>query len=484
MSRQTAGLGSKYDKVREMEDRLRNMSKATQEDKSFGHIAQWQAKSDAKVKSMVIQKRLEVLKARRDADLDARRRRLAEKLQHEDWAMKEELINSQETPEECRAKLASRARALASKREAERLDQSATLRERAFQENCNVLRETNSKRALFRTLDERTAQIEQKMAAKIAEEEEKRMFHEMNENERMKKEQRYTDEQHSQRERRDATVRSLDEQVRGVNQRREEEAAGRLQEIEELKALWDAMAREQEAEEAAERERMQHLAADLFEFNKIKQMELTDRERSERELDLRILQDALAREGKEEEREAAMRRKRQEDIRHYREQLASLMEIEADETAERDALIQAVFDQQQTKRDAELAAREEARRQLMAEVDAIRQEQIAYKNGQRTARLDELEFERMQLAEDALTMSAEDARRKKEYAKKALLTKLEIQTQMVSKAHIKAAEHDERLRSLEHAQGAEKMYATQVKQTLEANEPKAWHGRRKFDFYT
>lgn len=37
--------------------------------------------------------------------------------------------------------------------------QAAKLYEQAFMENCDVLRETNSKRILYRTLEERNAQV-------------------------------------------------------------------------------------------------------------------------------------------------------------------------------------------------------------------------------------------------------------------------------------------------------------------------------------
>lgn len=92
-------------------------------------------------------------------DLDVRRSKLAFKLMQEDAALKDELVNSREKPEERRAKLADRARQLASKRESERQDLARTLLDRAFEEGCDVLRETNSKRVLYRTLDERTAQV-------------------------------------------------------------------------------------------------------------------------------------------------------------------------------------------------------------------------------------------------------------------------------------------------------------------------------------
>lgn len=46
-------------------------------------------------------------------------------------------------------------------------------------------------------------------------------------------------------------------------------------------------------------------------------------------------------------------------------------------------MIQAAADAQQAKEDAELAARNAARRRLMEQVDVIRQEQIFYKQQQR-----------------------------------------------------------------------------------------------------
>ena len=51
------------------------------------------------------------------------------------------------------------------------------------------------------------------MALKIAEEEEKRMFHEMNEQQRLRAEQRHLDDKRQMKERREAMVRVLDQQV-------------------------------------------------------------------------------------------------------------------------------------------------------------------------------------------------------------------------------------------------------------------------------
>ncbi|GFH29478.1 uncharacterized protein HaLaN_28141, partial [Haematococcus lacustris] len=121
---------------------------------------------------------------------------------------------------------------------------------------------------------------------------------------------------------------------------------------------------------------MRRLAAELQEFNRLRQSQLSEQERRERELDLQILQEALSREAAEEAREAAAREKRAADIRRYRDQLVALSEKDAEDDAARDAIVQFMADQQRAKQDAEWAAREAARARLMAEVDEIRQQQI------------------------------------------------------------------------------------------------------------
>lgn len=122
-------------------------------------VASFEARTTAKIMNNLVQQRFEALKARRESNLNLRRQRLAEKLDAEERALRDELLNSKQTPEQRRAELAARARALAAKREADRQALAQSLYERAFQENCDVLREANSKRILYRTLDERDAQV-------------------------------------------------------------------------------------------------------------------------------------------------------------------------------------------------------------------------------------------------------------------------------------------------------------------------------------
>ncbi|KAG2448289.1 hypothetical protein HYH02_006873 [Chlamydomonas schloesseri] len=482
MNKSRAPPDARIQKMRELEERLANLKADRKVEQKMVAVAEFEARTTKKIVGNLVQQRFDALKARADADLNARRQRLADKLDAEDLAMRQELLASKKTPEQRRAELAERARALAATREAERQALAATLYEKAFIQSCDVLRDENSKRILYRTIEERNAQIEHKMAQKIMEAEEKRIWHDMSEVERQKMEQRYADDKRRDREKREEVLRILDDQVRQVNARRAEANMLRRAEIAELNATWRQMAAEQEAAEVQERENMKKLAAELQEFNRIKQMEISEAERAERELDLKILQEALSKEAMDEAAELAFRERRREEMRRYREQLALMMEKEREETAERDALILKAQLEQEAKRDAELAAREEARRQLMAQVDAIRQIQIEEALAKRLERAEEKAFERAQMAEEVLKAESDAAAKDAADRKAGIQRRLELQTMMVAKAHMKAAELDEKLAEGEATKRVEDQFKAKVTQTLQNTDPPVWHGRRKFDW--
>ncbi|GIL72970.1 hypothetical protein Vretimale_4617 [Volvox reticuliferus] len=482
MNKQKPPPDARIQKMRELEDRLANLQQDRKAEQKMVAVANFEARTTKKIVSSIVQQRFDALKARQEADLNARRQKLADKLDAEDLALRQELLASKKTPEQRRAELAARARALAEKREAERQQLAASLYEKAFIQSCDVLRDENSKRILYRTLEERNAQIEQRMATRLIEEEEKRMWHEMSEVERLKKETRYLEDKHREREQREEMLRVLDEQVRQINARRDEQARLRRAEIQELNATWQRMAAEQEQAEMAEKERLRRLAEELLEYNRIKQMKISEEERQEREMDLKILQEALYREAADEAAELAYRERRREEMQRYREQLALMMEKDREETAERDALILKAQLEQEARRDAEIAARELARKQLMKQVDDIRQLQIQEKLARRMALAEEKAFERAKMLEEVAAAASDAAQRAAAEHKAGVTRRLELQTQIVARAHMKAAEEDEKIREAEQIQKVEKAYLTKVEHTLANTDPPVWHGRRKFEW--
>ena len=98
----------------------------------MGIAANWEAGSDRKIAKNAVMRELTKLKAARNSALDSRREELAQKLYREEEALRTELINSKETPEERRAALATRAKHLWEAHEAERQAEASSLLDRHF----------------------------------------------------------------------------------------------------------------------------------------------------------------------------------------------------------------------------------------------------------------------------------------------------------------------------------------------------------------
>lgn len=131
----------------------------TQEDRKLGAVAAWENKTDSRIEENKLQARFAALKAQADAGLAARQDKLAQKLHEEEQALKQELISCQETPAQRRAQMAARAHELAQRREAERQQLAAALMDQAFRDNCDPLRESNSRHTVQRTAQEREQQV-------------------------------------------------------------------------------------------------------------------------------------------------------------------------------------------------------------------------------------------------------------------------------------------------------------------------------------
>ena len=80
--------------------------------------------------------RFEALKAQAEANVDARRRKLAAKLHAEELALQQELVANQVTPEERRAALEKRAVDLVRRREEERATGEAPVRREEEEKRC------------------------------------------------------------------------------------------------------------------------------------------------------------------------------------------------------------------------------------------------------------------------------------------------------------------------------------------------------------
>jgi len=112
--------------------------------------------------------RFEALKAQAEANVDARRRKLAAKLHAEELALQQELVANQVTPEERRAALEKRAVDLVRRREEERVAFAEQMLYRQWREGCDGVRQGDSNLQLRAAVEGRSSQLEEKAAAREA----------------------------------------------------------------------------------------------------------------------------------------------------------------------------------------------------------------------------------------------------------------------------------------------------------------------------
>ncbi|KAA6422444.1 MAG: hypothetical protein FRX49_07619 [Trebouxia sp. A1-2] len=424
-------------KIRDYEDKLYAMQQGVQEQHKLSAVADWEHKTDSRIKALNVTKRFEVLKDRRQADIGRRQHELADKLANEEFAMQQELLSSQTTPEQRRAELTARARTLAARREAERQKLAADLYEQQFRENCDLLRGKE-----------------------------------------------YAEDKRRAREQYEAIGKLLDAQVASNSQRNAEEAAQQQQEIDALKARWAADDEAARQAEDSARARQQQLNLEVKEFNRAKQAEVERIAAAEQRADQQLMDAAMRKDAQEEAADKQLKAERKAEQLRYRKHLEALLAKEQLETAERDSMIEAALAEQNATRDAELAARMAARKQLLLEVTQGQRDQIQqHQQARQQVAADNEKLRQLQEAEAACEAEAVAAARAVEY-RNELRHRLDIQAQIAAKEQRAVAETDQQWEEARANAAAEAAYQAKVNATLSSAAPRQYFGRRKVEWFT
>ncbi|GMH45951.1 hypothetical protein BSKO_13915 [Bryopsis sp. KO-2023] len=469
-------------KIRDNEERLARMERSVKETRTLDAVASWESTTDKKIASNKSNQLFCELRGRRADRLDSRREKLAYKLHVEEQVLQRELVESEETPEERRSKLAARARQLAAAREAERLKLREELADKYFRENCDPLRERLSQKMLFSTIEDRNSQIEEKMARKVLEEEEKRMLAEMYEMERLKKERRFLDDQNRRKAQDDELYRGLSEQMQFLaNQKKQQEEEGK-KESQKLTKLWENMEEEKRKEALADLEQRKKLAKDVKQFNEMKQEELREAAQKERDLESEYLRQALELEAQAEAKSKELKDKLKTEMVEHRTHLKNQLSREKEDTAEYEANIKNEYDRMCGREDAVRQARENARNRLAHEVHEMQQHQIQEKLAGRHLAAEEAHYEKQRLQEELAQMTLLEEHHKNLARKSALEHRLDLEAQIATKAQRRAAEEHDRIAEIKAAKKAEARYAQKIEEALRT-QPPAWHGRKKVEWF-
>eukprot|EP01024_Parvocaulis_polyphysoides_P052615 TRINITY_DN52039_c0_g1_i1.p2 TRINITY_DN52039_c0_g1~~TRINITY_DN52039_c0_g1_i1.p2 ORF type:complete len:320 (+),score=91.91 TRINITY_DN52039_c0_g1_i1:139-1098(+) len=313
-------------------------------------------------------------------------------------------------------------------------------------------------------------------------EEEKKLYAHMYELERLKKEERYLMDKRRAREQKEEFMRTLDRQVQQSNERIQLEDEEHQKEVAMLRADWAAADEAAKQAEEDARQKSKQLAHTLKTFNLEKQKEVQQKEDEEKQWDLQYLKSVLERENAEERREEELKDRRKEEMRKYQEHLALLAVKEKQNTDAQDEYIGRYAEQQAAKQDAVWQHQADCRKALAKEVEEARKQQIENKQRLREAAY-ALELEELKrLKEEEQEMARLENEYKHELRRKALQQQLDLEAQIVGRAHIKETMERER-RNIDAYKQLDVDYMKQVKQAAESYEPPKYFGRKKVEWF-
>eukprot|EP00227_Mantoniella_beaufortii_P020626 CAMPEP_0197591374 /NCGR_PEP_ID=MMETSP1326-20131121/13039_1 /TAXON_ID=1155430 /ORGANISM="Genus nov. species nov., Strain RCC2288" /LENGTH=473 /DNA_ID=CAMNT_0043156787 /DNA_START=201 /DNA_END=1619 /DNA_ORIENTATION=- len=449
-------------KLRAAEEANKSMTDYIKSCNKRDGYALWEVDTDRKISNNQFKKRFDALKAQAEATLDARRERLAGKLYSEEAALQDELKTTQETPEERRAALEGRARALMEQREQERVKFADQMLYQQWREGCDGVRAGDSRAITVATTEARFLQVEEKEAAKMQEATEKHQFDAMYERERLKKEKRYALEVKLRKELDEAALRVLDEQCADIRERRNDQEQVVKQDVAEMKARWSAEERAHQVEVSAKLEKNKIIGEELITFNIMKQQELAAAKQRDDAFDMQLIGEAIRAAEEEQDRENELKDRKKEADRMYRTHLGMLMAKEAESEEERDRLIAEQLHKHEAKRQAEKDAEEAARQKLMAEVVVDRDRQMAEKAVHRRIIADEKIVERQRMEAEMADMASIEHEYSAMAHAQAVQNRLDIEAQIQYKESLERKAKEDQAQAWQGALAAEDDYQKMI----------------------
>lgn len=471
-------------KLRKFEEANRAMTDYLRVCSRRDQMATWENKTDSRIEQNKINQRFAELKAKAEATVDTRREKLAEKLYAEEIMLQAELKSNQITPEQRRAELENRARALMSEREKERAQFAEQMLYRQWREGCDGVRAGDSKAILMKTVAARSGQVVDKELVKRQEIVEKKQFDEMYERDRLKKEKRYALEVKARKERDEEALRVLNEQCADIRVRRAEAEEVVKEEIIEMKKKWAEENAAHDAEVAARYERNKIIGEELIRFNIEKQAEMKSAKDREESYDKQMVLEATRQAEEQDDREAELKDRKKEEDRMFRQHLLMLAIKEQESNEERDRLIQEQSDAHEAKRLAEQAAQEAARAKLKSEVYEDRDRQIAEKEAKRQYLASEKMLERERMENEMAEMAAVEQEYSTMLHAQRVQNRLDIEAQIRAKEDAAFKEKEEGAQAWEGALLAEEQYQRMINFDATQAKPQGNFGRKSTKWFS
>jgi len=370
------------------------MERHVKADWVVGAYADWESRTDAKLKTRAVQLRYDSIRAQDKAAVIARRNRLAQMLMAEEAHFQRQIDALDESPDQRRVRMETRARELRGKRENERKTYVDEQLERQWRMGCDALRNADSVNIAKACDAARGYQLDEKLQMLALERQEKDIFDNQWLNDARSKAQRELDEVARRKDMDDEQKRVLGMQMGEKQAGFEAERYEREEEAEALARQWLVEKAAQEEVEAERRRRQLSSKLELDSFNVAKRSERSRAYAVELEGDRVRLESVLGKEAEDERIEYEDKERRKVDALNYRESLKLLMEREAADEAELEVARNADLGKAWDKRVEQWGREQAAREQLLQVTLAGRQIQVDQKLRERAAYLMHLDAEK------------------------------------------------------------------------------------------
>jgi len=293
-----------------------------------------------RIERNAVARKVNTMKRDLQEDLDQRRGRLAQMLAEEDAQYTSELENLEETPDMRRDRLRSRARELIRRREQEKREFANQMLERQFREDCDAFREFDGQALLKECMVARDRALDERAEQRLNDKEDEALWHTRLLELVRTADARESNDKNRSVELRSAMLRTLQDQVQELKNRKEEDERLKQEEARLMKERFELDLAEARAKEKERAELFALKKVAIAKHNAVLKAEKEAEIRRQQEEDLLLLNSMLDKERMAEEAELAYKGQLKKQAREYQAQLIELMKKEAVDEAASEAIRQ------------------------------------------------------------------------------------------------------------------------------------------------
>ncbi|MCQ2820972.1 MAG: trichohyalin-plectin-homology domain domain-containing protein [archaeon] len=399
--------------------------------------------------------------------LDDKRRRLRNLLAAEEAQYHQEIIDSQETPEQVRKKMEEKLLTLRAQRENETDDMVKKLEEKRFFAGADQLRKNEAEAFAVSCYLEQENQMLDKLKRRQKERREEEVYCKLNE---------FDNAQKAEKEKLDEIKKKQKiKQTYDYLQWQRQEAEEALKKANEINALEKARLKEQwrlddlnEQENLEKRKQMnKQVYKDIFEFNKKEEIERKKKADYEKVKDKELVDSIVQKEKALDDIDKAEKERKIKEFHQNKKYLEYIMNQKKEAELWMDKIAQEEADREYYKKQAKWKKEEDKRIELLKAVYKGREEAVRYKQGLKENEKNLLAQERAAADEDLLKYKAQIEEINKKEAARRKEHQNELMYQISEKEYQKRRELQDKLYEERAAQLWEMEYQKKINEQRE-----------------